>query len=70
MGSIKSFPSPDGGGSHVIERLEEALEMAKSYQPDILLATDPDCDRVGIAVNVNGNYELFSGNDVGVLLLY
>lgn len=30
MGSIKSFPSPDGGGSHVIERLEEALEMAKS----------------------------------------
>lgn len=32
MGSIKSFPSPDGGGSHVIERLEEALEMAKSGQ--------------------------------------
>lgn len=30
MGTIKSFPSPDGGGSHVIERLQEALEMAKS----------------------------------------
>lgn len=29
MGIIKSFPSPDGGGSHVIERLQEALDMAK-----------------------------------------
>ena len=43
--------------------------MAESYNPDILLATDPDSDRVGIAVNVNGEYKLFSGNDVGVLLL-
>ena len=43
--------------------------MAKEINPDLLLATDPDCDRVGIAVNVDGNFELFSGNDVGVLLL-
>lgn len=30
MNTIKSFPSPDGGGAHVIERLQEALDMAKS----------------------------------------
>lgn len=37
--------------------------------PDLLLATDPDCDRVGIAVNQNGEYQLLTGNEVGVLLL-
>lgn len=43
--------------------------MAKETQPDLLLATDPDCDRVGIAVRDNGKYTLMSGNEVGCLLL-
>ena len=38
-------------------------------QPDLLVATDPDCDRCGIAVNQNGKFVLMSGNEVGVLLL-
>ncbi len=74
---VKKQENPDGNfptvpypNPEIKQVFEIALEMAKSYKPDILLATDPDCDRVGIAVNVNGNYELFSGNDVGVLLLY
>lgn len=74
---VKEQENPDGNfptvpypNPEIKQVFEIALEMAKSYNPDILLATDPDCDRVGIAVNVNGNYELFSGNDVGVLLLY
>ncbi len=74
---VKEQENPDGNfptvpypNPEIKQVFEIALEMAKSYKPDILLATDPDCDRVGIAVNVNGNYELFSGNDVGVLLLY
>ncbi len=45
-----------------------ALEMAKENGADLLLATDPDCDRVGIAVKVGEGYELMTGNEVGVLL--
>lgn len=36
--------------------------------PDLLLATDPDCDRVGIAVKNGGEYVLLTGNEVGILL--
>lgn len=46
------------------------LELCKKVKPDLLLATDPDCDRVGIAVpDKNGDYVLFSGNEVGAMLL-
>ena len=44
---------------------------AKVYNADLLLATDPDCDRVGIAVkNKAGEYELLTGNQTGMLLDY
>src|SRR5699024_10874204 len=43
----------------------------EKYNADILLATDPDTDRVGVAVkNKAGNYELLSGNQIGALLLH
>lgn len=42
--------------------------MANEIGGDLLLATDPDCDRVGIAVNDGGEYKLMTGNEVGVLL--
>lgn len=46
------------------------IEYAKKFKTDLLLATDPDCDRVGIAVkNVAGEYVLLSGNGTGILLL-
>lgn len=46
------------------------IDYAKRCHADLLLATDPDCDRVGIAVkNKAGNYELLTGNQTGILLL-
>lgn len=64
-----NFPTVPYPNPEIREAFNLSLELAKKINPDILLATDPDCDRVGIAVNVKGEYKLFSGNDVGVLLL-
>ena len=64
-----NFPTAPYPNPEIRQAFECALKVAENYNPDILLATDPDCDRVGIAVNVNGEFKLFSGNDVGVLLL-
>lgn len=59
------FPNPE-----IKEALALGLELCKTVQPDLLLATDPDCDRVGIAVpDGKGDYVLFSGNEVGAMLL-
>ncbi len=59
------FPNPE-----IKQAFECALKMAKEIKPDILLATDPDCDRVGIAVPDNqGEYVLMTGNEVGAMLL-
>lgn len=57
------FPNPE-----IKQAFELAIEMGENEQADLLLATDPDCDRVGIAVNVGGEYKLMTGNEVGVLL--
>src|SRR5690625_2411962 len=47
-----------------------AMEYGEKYDADILLATDPDTDRVGVAVrNKAGNYQLLTGNQIGALLL-
>lgn len=59
------FPNPE-----IKQAFECALKMAEDIQPDLLLATDPDCDRVGIAVKEgNGGYKLMSGNEVGAMML-
>ncbi len=58
------FPNPE-----IREALQKGLELCETVQPDLLLATDPDCDRCGIAVRQNGEYRLMTGNEVGVLLL-
>lgn len=59
------FPNPE-----IKQAFECALKMAEDIQPDLLLATDPDCDRVGIAVkDGNGGYKLMSGNEVGAMML-
>ena len=59
------YPNPD-----IFEALRLGLELAKKSGADLMLATDPDADRVGIAIKCpDGSYELVSGNEVGVLLL-
>ncbi len=60
-----SYPNPE-----IFEALEKGLELAKETGADLMLATDPDADRVGIAMKCpDGSYELVSGNEMGVLLL-
>ncbi len=64
-----NFPTCPYPNPEIKEALQKGLELCKTIQPDLLLATDPDCDRVGIAVHHEGDYQLLSGNEVGVLLL-
>ena len=60
-----SYPNPE-----IFEALEKGLELAKKEGADLMLATDPDADRVGIAMKCpDGTYELVTGNEMGVLLL-
>ena len=60
-----SYPKPE-----IFAALEKGLELAKETGADLMLATDPDADRVGIAMKCpDGSYELVSGNEMGVLLL-
>lgn len=58
------FPNPE-----LRETFHLALELAKSHPAELLLATDPDCDRVGIAVREGDEYTLLTGNETGCLLL-
>ncbi len=64
-----NFPTCPYPNPEIRQAFEEALKVAKEVKPDILLATDPDCDRVGIAVEKDGDYKLMTGNEVGVMLL-
>lgn len=58
------YPNPE-----IREAMALGMEYAKKYNADLLLATDPDCDRAGIAVkDSQGEYVLLSGNETGVLL--
>ena len=60
-----SYPNPE-----IFEALKLGLELATKTGADLMLATDPDADRVGIAVRTaGGGYQLLTGNEVGVLLL-
>jgi len=64
-----NFPTCPYPNPEIREALQKGLELCEKVEPDLLLATDPDCDRVGIAVNQNGSYVLLTGNEVGILLL-
>lgn len=57
------FPNPE-----IKQVFECAIAMTEEKKADLLLATDPDCDRVGIAVLDNGEYKLMTGNEVGIML--
>ncbi len=59
------YPNPE-----ILQALEKGVALAKETGADLMLATDPDADRVGIAMKCpDGSYELVSGNEMGVLLL-
>lgn len=63
--STCTYPNPEKK-----ETMELGIALAKQEQADLVLATDPDADRVGIAARLdNGEYHLISGNEMGVLLL-
>ncbi len=65
-----NFPTCPYPNPEIFEALRLGLELAKKSGADLMLATDPDADRVGIAMKCpDGSYELVSGNEVGVLLL-
>ena len=65
-----NFPTCPYPNPEIFEALRLGLELAKETGADLMLATDPDADRVGIAMKCpDGSYELVSGNEVGVLLL-
>ncbi len=65
------FPSVKSPNPEESAALERAVNLAKENDSDIVLATDPDADRVGIAVKIEpGKYDLLNGNQVGALLSY
>ena len=73
---VKEQEKPDGNfptcpypNPEIQEAMALGMEYMKKCNADLLLATDPDCDRVGIAVkDMKGNYRLLSGNQTGLLL--
>ncbi len=65
-----NFPTCPYPNPEIFEALRLGLELAEKSGADLMLATDPDADRVGIAIRCpDGTYELVSGNEMGVLLL-
>ena len=59
------YPNPE-----IREAMQKGLELCDKVKPDILIGTDPDCDRCGAAVpDGKGGYRLISGNEMGVILL-
>ena len=64
-----NFPTCPYPNPEIREAMELGLEYCRKVNADLLLATDPDCDRCGIAVKDGEDYRLLSGNEVGLLLL-
>lgn len=58
------YPNPE-----IKEALALGLELCEKVKPDLLLATDPDSDRVGIAIKTDKGYRLVSGNETGIMLM-
>lgn len=73
---VSEQENPDGNFPTVVspnpedrKALTLGIELAKEKDADIVLGTDPDCDRVGVAVKHNGEYVLLTGNQTGALLV-
>jgi phosphoglucomutase len=64
-----NFPTCPKPNPEIREALDRGIALCREVHPDLLIATDPDADRVGIACENEGGYALLTGNEVGVLLL-
>lgn len=64
-----NFPTAPYPNPETKEALQLGLELSKKNDADILIATDPDCDRLGVAVKHGDDFQILTGNEVGVLLL-
>ena len=58
------YPNPE-----IRQAMQKGIDLCEQVHPDLLLATDPDADRVGVAVKNSDDYLLLTGNEMGVLLL-
>ena len=63
-----NFPTCPYPNPEIRQAFERAIALTETKKADLLLATDPDCDRVGIAVLDDGEYKLMTGNEVGAML--
>lgn len=63
-----NFPTCPYPNPEIREALERGIALCEQVKPDLLLATDPDADRVGIAVKDGDDYQLLTGNETGALL--
>lgn len=63
-----NFPTCPYPNPEIRQAMEHAINLAEKVKPDLILATDPDSDRVGIAVENNGEYELITGNENGAMM--
>ncbi len=73
---VKSQEMPDGNfttchypNPELKNAFVEALKVANEHSSDIILATDPDADRLGVCVKHDGDYQILTGNQIGILLL-
>ena len=64
-----NFPTCPYPNPEIREAMELGLQLCRQVKPDLLLGTDPDCDRMGVAVPEGDDYRLITGNEMGVLLL-
>ena len=64
-----NFPTCPYPNPEIREAMEKGLQLCREVKPDLLLGTDPDCDRMGVAVPEGDDYRLITGNEMGVLLL-
>lgn len=64
-----NFPTCPYPNPEFREALEKGLELCDKVRPDLMLATDPDADRMGVAVPHDGDYKLLTGNEMGILLI-
>lgn len=64
-----NFPTCPKPNPEIREALELGIQLCEEVQPDLLLATDPDADRVGVACKNGDDYVLINGNEMGILLL-
>lgn len=63
-----NFPTCPYPNPEIREAMEKGLALCRECQPDLLLGTDPDCDRMGVAVPEGDDYRLITGNEMGILL--